>query len=357
MTDEFFDRVKRAYRLAHKATTISPDSMWAYIADKQKSIHDALLADHSAPLRAIFENPSGSFLFYGVDPAFAGGQRIPDSEAEAVIRLAEAIGVRRWLPPGVEQALNYQHIGQEESPDINQLLDTIANSIGFQVQFPSPFVNEQAFGGLKTTRGLVTIRAIHALYSCHRVMQELQGNRSARVLEIGPGLGRTIHFLHQAGFRNLTTIDLPMGLVAQACFLGGVLGPDAIWLSGDPPHLSHGRIQLLSRRTDAQRPFDLALNVDSLTEMGAESEEWANWVTKNARIFLSINHEANKPTVANIGKRHFASARVQRSPWWLRSGYVEEIFRFDPIRQILARVGTVVDNLRSWSISRARWPR
>jgi hypothetical protein len=63
MTDEFFDRVKRAYRPARKATTISPDSMWAYIADKQKSIHDALLADHSAPLRAIFENPSRSFLF------------------------------------------------------------------------------------------------------------------------------------------------------------------------------------------------------------------------------------------------------------------------------------------------------
>ena len=225
-------------------------------------------------------------------------------------RLAEAIGVRRWLPPGVEQALNYQHIGQEESPDINQLLDTIANSIGFQVRFPSPFVNEQAFGGLKTTRGLVTIRAIHALYSCHRVMQELQGNRSARVLEIGPGLGRTIHFLHQAGFRNLTTIDLPMGLVAQACFLGGVLGPDAVWLSGDPPHLRHGRIQLLSRRTDAQRPFDLALNVDSLTEMGAESEEWANWVTKNARN-LPVDQSRGKQT--NCCEHRKASLRVRTS--------------------------------------------
>jgi hypothetical protein len=54
-----------------------------------------------------------------------------------------------------------------------------------------------------------------------------------RLLEIGGGLGRTAYYAWQFGLRDYTLIDIPITAVAQANFLGRVLGERAIQLYGE----------------------------------------------------------------------------------------------------------------------------
>ena len=121
--------------------------------------------------------------------------------------------------------------------------------------FPAPFRGEL---GHSTSRGPAGYRAIQALYQTWRLFQLVGPKQS--IVEIGPGMGRTAYYAYRAGLTDYTTIDLPLGVVAQACFLGAVLGADKIWMEGDDEGSTDGRIKLLS--TKPKRQFDIALNVE-----------------------------------------------------------------------------------------------
>ena len=106
------------------------------------------------------------------------------------------------------------------------------------------------------------VRARCAAYQIDRVQQIDSTART--IVEIGPGMGRAAYHGHLAGL-DYTTVDLPLGIVAQACFLGRALAPDALWFAGEDQIPQDGRIKLLYGTPD--RNFDMALNVDSITEM------------------------------------------------------------------------------------------
>jgi hypothetical protein len=337
LDDLFLERVRGAYRLSASEDAISTDSMWKHIATLNQPVHDALMAADNDKLRRIFADPSSSDLYYGVDNLARSiamqhgpeeGPHLVEQSRECVLLLAEAIGIRRWLPPETEHTASYYPPGHEVSPDIEDVLEALSQALGFNVRFPNPFHGEV---GISTSRGTISYRAVQSLYQCHRIKQELAGATSASVLEIGPGMGRTAYFARQAGILDYTTIDLPLGVVGQACFLGATLGPEAIWMVGDDPKVARGRIRLLpnTMRDSIRRQFALVLNVDSLTETGSEaSASFAVWIATHAKAFLSINHEANGPTVADLGRRFFPGTAYRRSPYWLRPGYVEESFVF-----------------------------
>ena len=71
-----------------------------------------------------------------------------------ITTLADAIGLRRWLPRGAEQEVNYSKVKQDSRPDIDKLLDRIAGVMQHDIRFPSPFPNEKETGGMMTARGL-----------------------------------------------------------------------------------------------------------------------------------------------------------------------------------------------------------
>ena len=146
------------------------------------------------------------------------------------------------------------------------------------------------------------------------------------MVEIGAGLGRTAFYARQLGVMNYTIIDLPLTNVAQGYFLGRVMGPDAIGLFGENP----APIRILPPTVffGSTDHYDLAINVDSLTEMSIDTAgAYCRALSSRADTFLSINHEYNPFTVrelyASLGIRSAA-----RMPYWLRRGYVDEIFRF-----------------------------
>ena len=177
-----------------------------------------------------------------------------------------------------------------------------------------------------TSRGRVTFRAVQALYQAYR-MKTAAMKSDVRCMEIGGGSGRTAYFAHMLGMADYTLVDLPMTLVAQAAFLSAALGPDAVWMAGEPVAKQKDCVRLMppSFVSKTSEKFDVVLNADSFTEMDQEyAQGYIDFASKNAGVLVSINHEANKFTVSDLAPK----AACMRSPYWLRPGYVEELYLF-----------------------------
>jgi len=72
--------------------------------------------------------------------------------------------------------------------------------------------------------------------------------------------------------------------------------------------------------------YDLVVNVDSMTEMSRDyATRYFEAASRRSRGLLSINHEFNSFTVREIAG---PTASVYRNEYWLRRGYVEELFTF-----------------------------
>ena len=228
-----------------------------------------------------------------------------------MLELGRAVGLRR---------LRHHDQVEPELPDIDELLGKLDRLFGFSIEFPNPFPNEP---GLATARGILSYRGPPALYQAWRIRQ-LAGSRSnPRVVEIGGGLGRTAYYARRFGITDYTIVDIPMTLVAQANFLGRTLGEDSVALYGEASR-DAARVKLLPPAAffASRRQYDVALNVDSMTEMARDTAQaYCDAIDARATTFLSINHEGLGFTVADL----MPGGMFQRSPYWMRPGYVEEL--------------------------------
>jgi hypothetical protein len=330
-SDRFIDRVVRSYQIAASEFGGSGDSMWTAIAGRQAEIHSALMADDKASLFRLLSSPELCYLYYGVDNLFPDHiaemrnsaeelQRHASLIADHIFRLAEALGVQRVIRPSGNPG--------DEGPkqiDAEDLLRKIERRLQTELRFHNPFNGEF---GLETSFGLVSYRSLLAVYQAWRLIRL----RSRSVLEIGAGMGRTVVFSRSLGITDYTVIDLPMTLVGQACFIAASIGEDSVHLLGDelPPQ---GRICLVppSRLQSLERTFDVVLNVNSITELDLRhAKEYSDFAMTHARLFLSINHEQNAFRAADLVDE--MSCQVDRYPYWMRKGYVEEIFTPQVVR-------------------------
>jgi hypothetical protein len=175
-----------------------------------------------------------------------------------------------------------------------------------------------------------SIRALRAQYQVERLLAALGSINGKSVVEIGPGMGHCAYYAFQAGVTDYATIDLPLGMVAHARFLAEALGPDKIWMVGEPGGTAN-QIKLYSTVDVPRRTFDVVLNVDSMTEMSlAAAMNYIAWINRHSRLFLSMNHELNPFTVASIAHCRLAGKRLERRPVPDREGYFEEVFSIDP---------------------------
>jgi hypothetical protein len=314
-------RIIAAYRTASATALGDQGSVW--LSSTKYSIHDALMSREAETVVApMLRDPGSNMLFYGFDNLSSGTMdpnQIWDNTHHVrvyddLLRLSEAVGVQPLeYPEGPEQ---------RPAPDPEVILRDLDIAFGFAIHFPNPYPDEV---GLKTSRGVASYRAVQGLYQAYRVAELVRDRPNARVLEIGGGLGRTAFYAWQFGLHDYTLIDLPMTNVAQAYFLGRVLGPDVISLFGeDRPGI---RIQPPAVFLDAADRYDLVVNVDALPELAAETATaYCRAIKARADKFLSINHEYNDLTVREIcaGLSMRAESRM---PYWLRRGYVDEVFR------------------------------
>lgn len=288
-------------------------SFWADNDARNADVISALRSRDLDAITAIANDPNKYSLFWGIDgSAFSSGLYIA-IVGDSLLRLAEAVGaIPIWYPEA--------HFGRRRPIKVDDTLDAIERRIGLPVDFPNPFPNEM---GIQTARGIASYRAFQSIYQAWRLQSLRQMINGSRVVEIGPGLGRTAYYAYRFGITDYTTVDLPLGTIAQACFLCRALSEDAIALPGEKARPGQIRLETPAWFSATDETFDIALNVDSMTEMAADvASAYTDRIIGSARVFISINHEINHFRVIDLpALKAFPS---QRFPYWLRKGYAEE---------------------------------
>lgn len=161
--------------------------------------------------------------------------------------------------------------------------------------------------------------------------------------EIGGGFGGCAEFAYRAGFRDYTIYDIPTVCLLQGYYLGTVLGPEAISLHGEP--MAADRVKILPFTTFPTNAYshDIVVNRDSAPEIPAAIvEDYFDAMERRAGslMFLSINQEGEAPAGGHqLQNRVFAMLHrrprfklLSRSPYWIRKGYVDELYRIDPLQ-------------------------
>jgi hypothetical protein len=255
--------------------------------------------------------------------------------ADKLVALAEAVGAIPVENP--EQG----SFGRNLYLDSDTLVAKIAERLG---DIAPPDID----GGLlklQTTKGLFGERDLNAIFTAF-LMRRLIGKRwaSADVCEIGGGTGRVAYWAFRNGVQSYTMFDLPHVSVVQGYYLLRGLGAESVVLFGESEKLGgqrHVRVLPAQAKRDAPvRAYDLVLNQDSFPEIHvATVREYLVWVRAVCRgRFLSINHESkprSRRGVAQLSVPELVDEvggfdRTDRFPYWLRRGYVAEVYEVVP---------------------------
>jgi len=322
---DLVDRIARSFQSSSDIHEGPSDSFWNSIVAQNKSdVAGYLLTNRLDDAARLLRDPASTNFFYGFEHLvleFAlalerrGEQGIAEQSGllySMLTRTAAALGLVRVANPEASAA--------PSSLSTDELIAAIEESVGTKISFPNPFPREF---GLVSTRGVISYRAIQSLYQAIVLKRFAAEFDAPSVIEIGGGLGRAAYYAHVFGLRDYTLIDLPTTGVAQAYFLGRTLGDETISLQGEPARGLNIRIpEWLPSATKV----DVVINVDSLTEMARPTADgYVQWAKKNARLLISINHEANPFTAHEVMRD--AGLISSREPYWLRDGYVLEVAR------------------------------
>ena len=307
--------------------------MWVTIFGLNQSLHQLLIEGDISLIHKHLKDPSGLDLFYGFENCaktlfkngFSRNVNAQNDHARALVKKIRQLGI--FL--GAKRLPNpAQPLAKDGPPpfaleDVEKILNEIDALYNTHISFPNPFPQEY---GIQTRRGICSYRAIQALYQAIR-LKELSKFHGAKILEIGAGLGRTAFYARALGLTNYTIVDIPLTTVAQGIFLGSkdVLGENSISLVEEP--FSEGQLRIRSPEwlLESDERFDIMINVDSITEMDQKiATQYAKWASERIKLVFSINHEVNPFTAKEIFCSYFTS--MSRSLYWMRRGYVEEIF-------------------------------
>ena len=247
---------------------------------------------------------------------------------DTLVGLAEAVGALAVENPA-QGAL-----GASLRADPSALVEAIEQRVGLALRPP------EIDGGLfklSTSRGRFGERDLNAIFTALLVRR----TGAERVCEIGAGSGRVAYWSHRLGLPSITLVDLPHVNVVQGYYLLRSLPDAAITLHGEPadPRASLRILPSHAIAAAVEPGFDLVLNQDSFPEMHADTvADYLSFVRTacpaGARL-LSINHESKPPygpglvhvSVPEAIARAGGFELAERTPYWLRKGYVTEVYR------------------------------
>jgi hypothetical protein len=315
-------RLSDAFKFASARFAGHKGSFWAENEARNAGLIEALRTANLDSIIAMANDPGGHSLFWGVDiltkeftpPSNSKPKKVASHLAllgDGLLRLGEATGAETiWNPEA--------KLDRRAGFDVDGMLNAIVRRIG-EIDFPNPFPNEF---GIRTSRGVASYRTFQSIYQAWRLNCVARAIKDERIIEIGPGIGRTAYYANRFGLTDYTTVDLPLGNIAQACFLSRALGEDAITLPGEPVQLGRVRIETPSWFAATEEKFGIAFNADSMTEMAIDNANaYAEKIIAGARAFVSINHEINSFKIADLPA--LKGRLDQRFPYWMRKGYVE----------------------------------
>ena len=247
---------------------------------------------------------------------------------DKLLALGEALGCIPVQCP--EQGVwGYQNL------DIDHLLELIRLRLPFDIAPPS--AGGCAFG-YQTKYGVLSERNIQSIHTAYSSVELLAESKKKIVCEIGGGIGSLTYYLAKAGMDEISLFDLPTVSVIQAYYLAKSLGPDMVWLYGEPRCQSKVRLLPFWQFDEVpEKYFSLVVNQDSMPEIARNTVlHYFKLMSKNCEgYFLSINQEGRGPNIGD-GRQSVVFElieaaggfrRIQRCPDWMRGGYVAEVYK------------------------------
>lgn len=338
-------RLIDAYTLASKDEAVAKlrapqDDLWTNLVDANFGELLQFLKSKDAEALAEYLLHFGKKFtwFGGLTLSIDGFNRrrahsaIAISYLDKLICLAEAIGV---LP--VENPEQLDTWGENLHVDVEETIRAIENSIGIDI---APPLGAVPVMGIDTSRGPLHYRHFNSLYAAVRLNDILI--ERGPICEYGAGLGMVAFYANRLGLRDYTIFDLPLINVFAGSFLINTLGSDAVSLYGEPASADTVKVlpywQCLNV---APKYFALSLNQDSFPEIDPwlVSEYLKQIIRTTTKYFLSINQESQAPMgtrkqnfVPAIAETMGALQRSYRMKYWIREGYVEELYEIRSAR-------------------------
>lgn len=337
LTERLLKVYKRAIADRKKS---SYEDMWTFLAKgPHSSFFNLLKRENTREIAFYLCNMSRMGITHGITQGEIEFKKIASDSVyrrwlglfilDELIALAEAFGVITLENP--EQG-NY---GMAIFSDIDEIVKKIENFLGIYIIPPS--IEGGAYG-IKTKKGDFHYKDVASLYVAWRCRKILKNIQNPSVCEIGAGNGKTAYYSNLLGIKLYTIIDLPHINILQGFYLIKSLPKEKISLYGEK---NNGNISILPDFAFAKtncKFFDLTLNQDSFPEIDRKTVlDYLSKIklyTKN--LFLSINQESQNTMMIGDLKQHVVSElvsevkefeKVYRFSYWLRKGYVEELYK------------------------------
>jgi putative sugar O-methyltransferase len=346
--DKDIERARRAIERIISAFKISQDenqaltgsSMWDEIGNRHSGVIAMIAAADVDSLVPLFTQLFQSELIWGLgkfdNNLVEDMKRVPDKShvqlriTDALISLAQASAA--YGVTNVEQQGTRGHLNALDT-NLENIFRATREKTGLELS--SPEVG--ASYGCRIDGQFVTIDGFLHSYSLLRLKQ-LEAQTDGLIAEIGGGFGALAQLAVRAGYRKYRIYDLPWVNAIQAYYLLMSLPENSVRLHGEPKH-DKQFVEVLPYWEFERVPpesLDFVINCDSLPEMS--SDTCASYLKAIARtlkgVFISINQEAKSPN-ANGGNQNSVPEmvdslgklkRISRSLYWMRQGYVEEIY-------------------------------
>lgn len=244
---------------------------------------------------------------------------------DKLVSLAEALGVLPLEDPA--QGIS----GENIYLDSGNLIRKINEKMGISIVFPEI---DGGFLKMKTPEGNICFRDLSSVYVAWRI-KNLIPNNEAKICEIGGGTAKTGTYLSRFKFKNYTLYDLPYVNIIQAFSLIKSCPDIDVSLYGE----SEKGFKILPywKFFDDNERYDLIFNIDSFPEIDQDIVvKYLDKISTVSKLFLTINQESRgsllvdkkiQNVVSQLIEKMTKFERVYRFLFWMRNGYVEELYK------------------------------
>jgi|AGTN01.1.fsa_nt_gi hypothetical protein len=334
------ERIVTAFQFSEKEKQkLTGSSMWDGIETRHAKVLTMIRSGDVDGLVPLFSNLFQSELIWGLGKFDSNlvddMKRVSDKShvqlriSDALISLAQAsaaYGVTNVEQQGTRGNLNALDTNLED------VFEGTRKKTGLDLS--SPEVG--ASYGCRVGGKFVTIDGFLHSYTVLRLKQ-LDVRPDDLIAEIGGGFGALAQLAARAGYNRYRIYDLPWVNAIQGYYLIMSMPENAVRLQGEPQNgqsvevLPYWEFDKVPSQT-----FDIIINCDSLPEMSYETcSSYLKSISRSLKgMFLSINQEAKSPnadggvqnSVPEIVDEQGALRRIARSLYWMRQGYVEEVY-------------------------------
>ena len=216
----------------------------------------------------------------------------------------------------------------------DELAKRIETALGIPICPPSIC----GYFGVPIRGGYLFAQSCNQLYMAARIRQILSNTSwPRRVCEIGAGYGGSVYYAASLGLTDYRIFDLPVINVLQGYYLTKALPNHKIVLYGEREDSCTVCVYpywMLKRQPI--KSFGMVVNQDSFPEIAPDVVfDYLNEIVRTAYSLLSINQEGQGPgcapdifqnLVPHMVDQVPPFQRMGRFPFWIRRGYVEELY-------------------------------